>query len=268
MVSFNWRKRAPSWYDPKICSPPVFQWLLKRIKCHPDVRETGMDQFGRLQTYHPTFHDVSYYPWPCGHWLERLHDQTYQTSQKTSSYFIYNVCKYKSSQLRMQTASSHGQSPFGTVYLMTSWTSPTTRPLRLLSRLTSAPSKFCSHPTKASKVTLMRCGYPFIGVINPDPDPDYSQSLFSFVNRTTFTDGGGEDVQKKTTSSQGGREGGGKKKRAQAQVPSCMPQELFRQVTLSVAIDRVGWLCNYTMCGVFCRWSLWDFVRLLAIRVS
>ena len=100
MVSFNQRRRTSSWYDPKICSPPVFQWLLKRIKCHPDVRETGMDQFGRLQTYHPTLHDVSYYPWPCGHQLERLPDQTYQTYQKTSSYFIYantsqisSVCK-------------------------------------------------------------------------------------------------------------------------------------------------------------------------------
>ena len=59
---------------------------------------------------------------------------------------LLHICKFKSSQLRMQTASSHGQSPFGTVYLMTSWTSPT-RPLRLLSKITSAPSKFCSHPT-------------------------------------------------------------------------------------------------------------------------
>ena len=40
-----------------------------------------------------------------------------------------------------------------------------------------------------------------------------------------------------------------------------MPRELFRQISLSVAIDRVGRL-HFTMCAVFWRWFLLDFGAL------
>ena len=80
MVSFNQRRRTSSWHDSKICSPPMFQWLLKRLKCYPNVRKTGLDQFGRLQTYYPTLHDVPYYPRPSRHRLARLYDETNQTN--------------------------------------------------------------------------------------------------------------------------------------------------------------------------------------------
>ena len=81
-----------------------------------------------------------------------------------------------------------------------------------------------------------------------------------FHNLNTFT-----GVVRKVQKIQGGRKRGWRKKACGwglglepgmycvlGEVPSCTPRELFRQVRLSMAIDRVGRLRN-TMCSVFWR---------------